>query len=694
MNASLDDLHALADTVVSAILNGVYQGLLLTAAAALGLLFLRRANAATRHLITGIMLVVVAALPILHGLRSAWPQAARSMAPPQEPVPTTERSALALKEAHRIPVLMPPRARIEPPSTATLPEPIDPKSWPEWPLTVDPVPRPGDAPPLTPFVAPTSAPEASVASAPLLRAPLILIPSLPQGWTLGLLGLWVVLAGVRLVVLAGQYRALRRIKRLSEPAPEDLEAMFASVRGEMGVRRPARLRISAALGSPVVAGLGHPTVLVPRALLGRLSDAEWRHILRHEVGHVCRRDDWTNLAQQLIRSVLFFHPAIWWWSRRLEMEREIACDDFVLAQAGRPEGYALFLTEFAGRQRERHWSAAPAAWSHKSQLKERIGMILDETRNRSTRLLRLRTAVMLSTILLLTALAWQLGPRIALAQDSLGSAPPVARNVPAPVSEDSQPAVEAKEPAALPAPDAPPPPPAPKPALVPALAPVADRFGSDTTPREDSGRGTTVILKNIESDASAPRQKSREGRTSVSFGELKAGATTISHPRPRLADGSTTAEIDDGDILHRLERLEKLVHTLVEQGRRSVEYKSAQGLVQPGSRDAFEGSTLGGGFGRATPVPKQEIFRDASEDLLHRHERELDVAARALERSEHELNAVRNRNLERRMSIDQRKVLEAQRSALQEQLRAIDQQIKELELQREKEYRLEEQLNF
>ena len=78
-------------------------------------------------------------------------------------------------------------------------------------------------------------------------------------------------------------------------------------------------------------------------------DAELNSILIHELAHLERRDDWTNLAQKVLRALLFFHPAVWWVERQLSLEREMACDDVVLSRTANPRAYAECLVTVAER---------------------------------------------------------------------------------------------------------------------------------------------------------------------------------------------------------------------------------------------------------------------------------------------------------------------------------------------------------
>ena len=84
-------------------------------------------------------------------------------------------------------------------------------------------------------------------------------------------------------------------------------------------------------------------------------------ILLHENAHLRRWDQWTNLAQKIVTALFFFHPAVWWIENRLTLEREMACDDIVLAQTASPRDYASFLISFAEKIAKRPGSCAGAS---------------------------------------------------------------------------------------------------------------------------------------------------------------------------------------------------------------------------------------------------------------------------------------------------------------------------------------------
>jgi len=105
------------------------------------------------------------------------------------------------------------------------------------------------------------------------------------------------------------------------------------------------------------------------------------------LAHLRRWDDWTNLAQQVLKALLFFHPAVWWIENQLALEREMACDDAVLAETGNPRGYAQCLISMAEKSFLRRGLAlAQAAVNRMRQTSLRVSQILDINRPSATRI--------------------------------------------------------------------------------------------------------------------------------------------------------------------------------------------------------------------------------------------------------------------------------------------------------------------
>jgi hypothetical protein len=96
---------------------------------------------------------------------------------------------------------------------------------------------------------------------------------------------------------------------------------------------------------------------------------------------VRRWDAWTNLLQKVVRAVFLFHPAVWWIDGRLSLEREMACDDQVLAETANPRGYAECLIALLEKNvARRGWAMAQAAVNRAREASLRLAQILDVRR--------------------------------------------------------------------------------------------------------------------------------------------------------------------------------------------------------------------------------------------------------------------------------------------------------------------------
>ena len=109
---------------------------------------------------------------------------------------------------------------------------------------------------------------------------------------------------------------------------------------------------------PTVIGWLKPVVLLPASALAGLSPNQVEAILAHELAHIRRHDYLVNLLQTLVETLLFYHPAVWWLSRRIRAERENCCDDLAVSLCGDPVAYAAALAELEdlrGRRRISCW---------------------------------------------------------------------------------------------------------------------------------------------------------------------------------------------------------------------------------------------------------------------------------------------------------------------------------------------------
>ncbi|MGH8856144.1 MAG: M56 family metallopeptidase, partial [Telluria sp.] len=138
------------------------------------------------------------------------------------------------------------------------------------------------------------------------------------------------------------------------------QARIERMAEQFSVGRTVRLRVVQHLGSPITAGWWRPVVLVPAALVSGMPAHLLEALLAHEMAHIKRHDYLVNLGQNVVETILFYHPAVWWISGRIRVEREQIADDFAARQLGEPRRLALALSELEKLQFSTHHLAQAA----------------------------------------------------------------------------------------------------------------------------------------------------------------------------------------------------------------------------------------------------------------------------------------------------------------------------------------------
>jgi beta-lactamase regulating signal transducer with metallopeptidase domain len=140
------------------------------------------------------------------------------------------------------------------------------------------------------------------------------------------LAAWVALSAFRL------WLRVRRLPAVTDPAAV---ALLGECSREMGVGRPPRLVLAGGFSTPCLMGALRPRLLIPPGVLRDFGRDELRLIFLHEVGHQRRRDVAVNWLMTLLQAVHWFNPAVWLTLARVRCDRELACDELVLAVLSR-----------------------------------------------------------------------------------------------------------------------------------------------------------------------------------------------------------------------------------------------------------------------------------------------------------------------------------------------------------------------
>jgi TonB family protein len=199
--------------------------------------------------------------------------------------------------------------------------------------------------------------------------------------------LWLLAAGAlaRGGWLAAGFWRLRQYRRHSRP---------------LGSRDGAALLLSNGVAGPVTFGAIRPVVLLP-AQFPEFEPQVQEAILCHELLHVRRRDWLFMVAEEMVRTVFWFHPAIWWLLGEIGLAREQEVDRQVVALTRSREEYVDALLAIAGARPQLDLAPAPL-FLRKRHLKQRVVSILKEVRMSKTRLV----SSMAAALGILVAACW------------------------------------------------------------------------------------------------------------------------------------------------------------------------------------------------------------------------------------------------------------------------------------------------
>ncbi|MEM8697034.1 MAG: M56 family metallopeptidase [Pseudomonadota bacterium] len=190
-------------------------------------------------------------------------------------------------------------------------------------------------------------------------------------WLISMLwGLGFTWLGVRYVQ---SFRATLRLKHEgTSPVPSDWEMRFRLWVERLGADPRALILQSSRITTPITIGSLKPIVLVPTGFFLRLPIDQAEAILVHEIAHICRQDYLLGLIQAMICNIFFFHPAIAYLSRQIDIEREYACDARVVAETGNTNALAQGLGKVALESRDMLPGFAMASDGGRTPLMDRI----------------------------------------------------------------------------------------------------------------------------------------------------------------------------------------------------------------------------------------------------------------------------------------------------------------------------------
>ncbi|MBL8167790.1 MAG: HEAT repeat domain-containing protein [Acidobacteria bacterium] len=462
MSSWLETFDSWARLWLEALLNSLWQGLLIAVLVWLLLRVLKQASATTRHAVWLVTLLTIGALPFI------------ALAAKQTPTQTPSQIRQPVRQITTPTVNRP---AMQPSASVNLAAP-----WQTTPLVTQSASGPAQAAPslaqphattptiqagqnrfllveqLTRLNSPVrQAPEKlDLNNAPTAQTEPVALALSPSrntqsSWArqmlnsvLGgvlpalLVSLWLIGSGLMLWRIARSYQSLFRLRRHFGPVPHAQQERMQQLAESFGIKRRVRLFTSHRISVPMTLGSFRPVIVLPPDLSQTLATTEFDSVIAHELAHIKRWDYLTNLLQRLVHALLFFHPAIWFIGQQLLIERELACDDWAVKTC-EPRRYASCLTKLVEilqdtKPQIRVRLAAAGMLFGKHVISRRVEMILNRDRNATTAVSKATLAYAIGLAVLFVAFCSTLSPVIAVPLGQKPAKAPAKKETKAPAT--------------------------------------------------------------------------------------------------------------------------------------------------------------------------------------------------------------------------------------------------------------------
>ena len=188
----------------------------------------------------------------------------------------------------------------------------------------EPLPVPGPTQPSTPA---TPVPIPSVPTTP--SVPAVAEPEKQITLYQIVFAIWAAgAAAVLLWYLFSHWRFLRWLRRWGDPVINaGTIRLFNELGDKLELNRRPELLVCTGLKVPVLAGVFSSRLLLPE---GEMGEHALRYSILHELTHFKRRDIWLKTLALLVNAVHWFNPFMWYMTRLVERDTELACDEAAL----------------------------------------------------------------------------------------------------------------------------------------------------------------------------------------------------------------------------------------------------------------------------------------------------------------------------------------------------------------------------
>jgi beta-lactamase regulating signal transducer with metallopeptidase domain len=179
---------------------------------------------------------------------------------------------------------------------------------------------------------------------------------------------------ILILKFAFQYISLRKLKNNSDFSTNQYFELLLQVT-PIALNENLKIGLNKAIISPIVFGVLEHIVLLPVSLCNQIEKNELKMLLLHEYAHITRKDYLLNLMIELSGMLLWFNPFVYLFKKELNLQREIACDEYVVEITNNPIAYSKALLAVAENSLETNHQLFLAANSNNADFKTRIELI-------------------------------------------------------------------------------------------------------------------------------------------------------------------------------------------------------------------------------------------------------------------------------------------------------------------------------
>lgn len=404
------------------------------------------------------------------------------------------------------------------------------------PLPLDPTPQ--AAPVVIMIDATTESPPATVPPQTSWEAAL---PWMAMAWLCGL--------AVLSLRHAGGWLVIRSLARRSTPITSRGElARWDHLLEKLCMHKIVRFAECSLVRVPAVVGFWKPVVLLPCSALCGLNPLHLDAMVAHELAHIRRNDYLANLVQTMLETLLFYHPAVWWISRQIRIERENCCDDAAVHAIGSRRAYGEALAAMETLRSGDIGIFALAA--NGGSLLQRIRRLMNPEPRRSS---VVWPALLVSALVLVLAACAQTNPAESVAEKP--AAPPAVEEAP-------------------PAPPAPP------------EAPIAPSKPAKAAIRSEPSEQARKRLAEIESDLVEAERRHSTGEKQARMYAADALRKELEAERAALRAMPATAPATPEELAQLKQRLAEVSAEYTRAQLAMIEAQSALGAEHPKLKQA------------------------------------------------------------------------------------------------------------